>query len=413
LPASTRRRAKSAPPLELPAPELVPLDAIERYPGNARTHDLDLIVESLAVNSQYRPLIVQDSTGRIIAGNGTHEAAERLGWERVYVQRIDVSDEHARRILLVDNRANDRAGYDEALLAELLQDLPSLEGTGYADDDLQAILASTGELTPGKDTEPSEPPAEPKAVRGDVYVLGRHRVMCGDSTSADDVDRLLAGERANLLFTDPPYGMSYRSAKLGGIEGDDLRGSELEDLVRDALALAAAHRQPGAGAYVWCTWRTYPEFITALVGAGLEPTACIVWSKERIGPGLAHYRPEHEFCLYCRPEGDGDHELCVYCKGETWEGGRGESDVWELPRDRNYVHPTQKPIGLGERALTNSTQLGGSVLDPFGGSGSTLIAAENLQRRAFLMELDPAFVDVIVDRWERHTGEKAVLEEQS
>jgi hypothetical protein len=159
--------------------------------------------------------------------------------------------------------------------------------------------------------------------------------------------------------------------------------------------------------YVWCTWRTFPEFQSAIAGAGLSPSSCIVWKKGRVGPGSAHYRPEHEFCMYCTPEEEGDHELCIYCAGEHWAGGRGLSDVWEAARESNYLHPTQKPVELAEKAFKPSLPYGGSVLDLFGGSGSTLIAAENLGRRAYVMELDPGYCDVIVDRWERHTGRVA------
>lgn len=388
-----------------------PIETLQPFERNPRRGDLKRIIESLERNGQYRPIVVNTGTltGRayeVLAGNHTFLAAKALGWDEIAVTYVDVDDETAKRIVLVDNRASDVAGYDEDALAEILSELSDLEGTGYVPEDLDELLGAAGQ-TPGKDTEPAPKPKKPKARLGDVFVMGDHVLVCGDATDASVLDRLMGRRRADLIFTDPPYGMSYESAKLGGIKGDDLRGDDLIDMVQVALQLGVAHRKPTAAAYVWCSWRTYPEFIRALAGAELQPSACIVWSKGRPGPGSAHYRPEHEYCLFCRPEEEGDHELCVYCKGEEWSGGRGQSDVWEVPRDTGYVHPTQKPVALAEKAVTNSTRAGGVVLDLFGGSGSTLIACENLNRRARLVELDPGYVDVIVDRWERHAGAKA------
>ena len=317
----------------------VPVDSLTPYERNPRRGDLKGIKESLRRHGQYRPIVVNRGslTGRpdeVLAGNHTLEAARSLGWSEVAATFVDVDDDTAKRIVLVDNRSNDVAGYDDAVLIDLLQSLPDFEGTGY---DLAALdeLLGDGGMTPGKDTEPKPKPATPKSAVGDLYLLGEHRLVCGDATRADHVDLLLDGGLVDVVYTDPPYGMSYQAfdRQFEVIEGDDLRGDELVALVRDALALAAAHRAPGAAAYVWCTWRTYPEFVQAVVDAGLKPSGCIVWKKGRVGPGSAHYRPEHEFCLYCRPEVDNDHDLCVYCAGDIWEGGRGQSDVWEVSRE--------------------------------------------------------------------------------
>jgi DNA modification methylase len=386
----------------------VPIDSVKPHGRNPRRGDVKEIVRSLRHHGQYRPIVVNSRTSEVLAGNHTLEAARALGWEDIAATFVDVDEDQAARIVLIDNRSNDLAGYDDAALTELLASLPDLEGTGYSPQDLTELLAAGGQ-TPGKDTEPKPRPKKPKARRGDVYVLGDHRLICGDATESADLERLLGREHPPLIYTDPPYGISYQAfdRKFDVLEGDDLRGEELRALVSGALELARRHQQAGGATYVWCSWRTYPEFVQALEAAGLKPSACIVWKKGRVGPGSAHYRPEHEFCLLCRPEVEGDHDLCLYCKGETWDGGRGQSDVWEVPRDTGYVHPTQKPVALAERALENSTRGGDLVLDMFGGSGSTLLACENLNRRARLLELDPAYVDVIVDRWERHTGRAA------
>ena len=389
----------------------VPIDSLKPHIGNPRRGHVQTIKASLARLGQYRPIVVNRGslTGRpneVLAGNHTVRAARDLGWKEIAATFVDVDEDTAARILLIDNRANDLAGYDDGALIELLQSLPDFDGTGYDQEALDDLLGDA-DLTPGKVTEPGPKPRKPKSRVGDLLLLGDHRLVCGDATSPDHMDLLLDSEPPALLFTDPPYGMDYQSAKLGGIEGDKLAGDELKALVHDSLALARTYIAESASTYVWCTWRTYPEFVEAVTAAGLEISGCIVWKKGRVGPGQAHYRPEHEFCLYCRPAEDNHHELCVYCAGDTWEGGRGQSDVWEISRDARYVHPTQKPIALAERAMENGTKRRQVVLDPFGGSGSTLIAAENLKRRARLMDLDPGYVDVIVDRWERHTGLQA------
>lgn len=380
----------------------VPVASVKPYGRNPRRGDVREIANSLRKTGQYRPIVVNKRTGEVLAGNHTLRAAQSLGWEDIAATFVDVDEDTAARIVLVDNRSNDLAGYDDELLLELLQSLPDLDGTGYDEDALDDLLGDAG-LTPGKDTEAKPRPKKPATQEGDLIVLGEHRLLCGDATDPGALDMLMGGEPAAVIYTDPPYGMSYRTGDHGPIKGDDLRGDDLKALVHDSLALARGHA-PGAGVYVWCTWRTYPEFTDALDRAGLDPTACIVWKKGRVGLGNADYRPEHEFCLYCSPDLEGDHELCVYCAGTSWEGGRGQSDVWEVPRDTGYVHPTQKPVALAERALQNSTRRRGVVLDVFAGSGSTLLAAENLGRRARLMELDPGYCDVIAERWARHTG---------
>ena len=235
--------------------------------------------------------------------------------------------------------------------------------------------------------------------------------MCGDSTSIDAVTTLMAGAKADMVFTDPPYGMSYgggRAGKVGSndgtvkkfgvIKGDDKTGGELVELVREAISSAVVVSKSGAAIYVCFPWRTYSEFETAMLECGLKPSACIVWDKKSIGLGNANYRPQHEFIFYV--------------KGGAWYGNRAQSDVWYMSRGAtgNYVHPTQKPVELIERALENSSKGGDTVIDLFGGSGSTLIACEKLGRHARLMELDPKYVDVIVKRWQAFTGQQATHE---
>jgi DNA modification methylase len=199
--------------------------------------------------------------------------------------------------------------------------------------------------------------------------------------------------------------MSYSGGRHGQILGDEKRGDELMDMVGGALAGARAVMAAGAAAYVCFTWRTWIEFETSMRRVGFRPDACIVWDKGSIGLGNQHYRPQHEFIFF-------QHDFLFYAKGERWRGGKAESDVWTIHRAPvgTYVHPTQKPVELIERALGNSSLRGDTVLDVFGGSGSTLIACERMMRRARLVELDPKYVDVIVRRWQDFSGKQASLE---
>jgi DNA modification methylase len=298
-----------------------------------------------------------------------------------------------------------------------LQDLDAegfdLSLTGFNPDEIGNFLAEPTEGLTDEDAVP-EVPAVPVTVEGDVWILGRHRLMCGDSTSQSAFDGLMGGVLADMIFTDPPYGMSYGGGRArgedqkfknrsGGIKShgmimnDDLQGDDLIALVRDAIATSTACMKSGGALYACFTWRTYAEFEAGLESCGHKVKACIVWDKKSIGLGNSNYRPQHEFIFYC---------------GGQWYGDKSQSDVWYMSRGAtgDYVHPTQKPVELVERALNNSSKAGDIVIDCFGGSGSTLIACEKTARSARLMELDPKYCDVIVKRWQEFTGQQATLE---
>ena len=296
-----------------------------------------------------------------------------------------------------------------------LQDLNSegfdLSLTGFDLSEISAFLEEPTEGLTDEDAVP-EAPEVPVTVEGDVWLLGRHRLMCGDSTLIDAVDRLMDGQKADMVFTDPPYGMSYGGGRAAGstkkgalvkahgmIKGDDLKGDDLIGMIRDAVGSAISVCKSGAAKYVCFPWRTYAEFESALDQVGMTVSACIVWDKKSIGLGNANYRPQHEFIFYS--------------KGDSWHGDKSQSDVWYNSRGATgaYVHPTQKPVELVEKAISNSSKGQDIVIDVFGGSGSTLIACEKTSRDCRMMELDPKYCDVIILRWQEFTGHKATHEQ--
>lgn len=396
------------------------LNSLIPYINNARTHDdaqVTQIASSIKEFGFNNPILI-DKDGGIIAGHGRLMAAKKLGLLEVPTIMLGhLSDIQRKAYILADNRIALNSGWDNELLALELQDLDSeidLSLLGFNADELDALLNPI-ELTDGLTDEDAVPdvPAIPHTVLGDVWLLGKHRVMCGDSTIIDAVEKLMDGQKADMVFTDPPYGMSYGGGRAQGnhslnkrggvvvkahgmILGDDKTGNDLIQLIRDALLSAVTTSKSGSATYVCFPWRTYSEFEAAMLECGLEASACIVWDKKSIGLGNANYRPQHEFIFYC--------------KGGAWFGDKAQSDVWYMSRGATgqYVHPTQKPVELIEKALNNSTKSGDTVLDVFGGSGSTLIAAEKTGREARLMELDPKYVDVIIKRWQEFTGKIAI-----
>lgn len=383
-------------------------------PRNPRRHpaaQVQRIADAMRSWGWTAPVLIA-ADGEIIAGEARWKAAGLLKLAMVPVVVLPHLDERGRdAVRLADNRLAMAASWDEELLARVLRDLETLEvaavDLGFDEAELAALMADPPAPPAGPEVDQAEAPSvEPTARLGDVWGLGRHRLVCGDATDPATFARLFAEGRpaalvtgmepaADLVWTDPPYGMSYKGRTHGGIIGDDARGGDLVQLVTGAVGNAVRHARPGAAVYVCLTWRTYREFAEALEAAGIQPAACIVWDKGWIGPGTLHYRPRHEWILYGR--------------GKRWYGGRGEGDVWTVKRDfaGDYVHPTQKPVALVERALANSSIAGDVVLDVFGGSGSTMIACERLGRQARLVELDPRYCDAIIRRWETFTGSRA------
>ena len=397
--------------------QTVGIDEVIPYAKNPRKNDaaVDKVAGSLKEFGWRQPIVV-DAEMVVIAGHTRLAAARKLKLDQVPIHiATDLTANQIKAYRIADNRVSQEAKWDDDLLALELADLDlenyDLSKTGFNDDELAALMAEA--ITEGlvdEDQVPPEPET-PVTVLGDIWQLGRHRVMCGDSTSIDAVDRLMETRPADMVFTDPPYGMSYGGGRAAGstpkgaivkahgmILGDDYQGDDLIDLVRQAISAAYASSKSGAAYYICFTWRTYSEFEAAIVDAGLKIANCIVWDKKSIGLGQSNYRPQHEFIFYV--------------KGDGWQGDKSQSDIWKMSRGATgeYVHPTQKPVELIEKALANSSKSGDTILDVFGGSGSTLIACEKTNRQARLMELDPKYVDVIVKRWQDFTGLIAINE---
>ena len=372
-------------------------------PNNARKHDeknLEAIKGSLSQFGQRKPIVVQGQV--VIAGNGTLEAARQLGWEEISIVQVpeDWTPEQAKAFALADNRSAELAKWDMQILNAQLMELDAVEFN------IEAIgfeLPQVLELENADDVnEIPEAPEEPITKIGDVWKLGEHRVLCGDATSIDSYQKLLGDEKVDLVWTDPPYGVAYvgKTKDALTIENDTLDAGQLESFLRDAFTNIFAFTKPGACWYVASpSGNLFQSFSIPL--SELEVWKhTLVWVKDVLVMGRADYHYRHESIFYGWTPGAA-HQTPPDRKQDT---------IWEFPKPRaNREHPTMKPVELIIRAINNSSRAKDLLLDPFGGSGSTLIAAEQTQRVARLMELDPKYVDVIVKRWETLTGKKAEL----
>lgn len=385
--------------------ETWPIERLTEYARNPRKNDHAVDKIAAAIKEfGFRVPVVAKSDGLVVDGHLRLKAAKKLGMAEVpVILADDMTEAQIKAFRISVNRMAEFAEWDNDLLALEFAELTDmgfdLDLTGFTADEIDALTPV--QVEEGLTDEDAVPdvPADPVTRLGDVWVLGSHRLMCGDSTSIDAFDSLMAGQHADMIFTDPPYGMSYDGGRgkkqFGMIKNDDAQGTDLIALVRDALATAKASCKEGASAYVCFPWRTYAEFENAMQSCGMDINSCIVWDKKSVGLGHQDYRPQHKFIFYS--------------KGGKFYGDRAQSDVWYMSRGNTgaYVHPTQKPVELVEKAINNSSKKGDLVVDCFGGSGSTLIACEKIGRHARLMELDPKYCDVIVKRWQDFTGKIA------
>ena len=394
-----------------------PADKVERrkvsdlipYARNARTHSDAQVAQIAASISEWgwtTPVLV-DEAGSIIAGHGRVMAARKLGLSDVPVMvAAGWSEAQKKAYVLADNQLALNAGWDMDLLKVEVGDL-NVEGfdlnlIGFDDKLLADLLAEPTEGLTDPDEVP-EPPADPVTVLGDVWVLGGHRLLCGDSTSINDLERLCAGQKVDMWLTDPPYNVAYegKTKKALTIQNDSMNDEFFRQFLRDAYVAADSVMKPGAVFYIWHADSEGYNFRGAAFDAGWKVRQCLIWKKSAMVMGRQDYQWKHEPCLYGWKEG----------AGHLWATDRKQTTILEFDKpSRNGEHPTMKPVALFEYQLLNNTKGGDIVLDSFGGSGTTMIAAEKNGRHARLMELDPKYCDVIVTRWQDFTGQKAVHE---
>jgi DNA modification methylase len=377
----------------------VAVDKLIPYAKNSRTHSPEQVAQIAASIKEFgfRNPILVDGVG-IIAGHGRLMAAQKLGLDKVpTIDCSDMTESQKKAYIIADNKLALNAGWDTAMLSIEMKDLEDegfdLTLLGFDDKELNALLEP--EVTEGLTDEDAVPdvPEEPKTKLGDIYILGNHRLMCGDSTSIDAVDDLMQSDKADMVFTDPPYGVDYQ-----GINNDSRDG--LEDLLRGAFANYFGHSKSGAAIYCFHSDRCADVF-HKVFREFFHFSSMIIWAKNSLTLSQTDYQSQHEPCLYGWMN-NGSH---------SWYSDRKQTSVWEFHKERFEGHTTPKPVALVEKAITNSSKGGDIVIDLFGGSGSTMIAAEKTGRCSRLMELDPKYCDVIVKRWEDFTGKKAVLSE--
>lgn len=431
-----------------------PRARLKRFNRNPRTHSEEQVQELAAFIRDVgwtNPILVDIDTEEILAGHGRLAAAEFIDMDPLPVIPLSGLNESQRKaIVIADNRLAENAGWDEALLGELLGELRDEEYDisllGFDEEELDALLPDEdddlgdGTGVPDEDDVP-EPTENPVSQEGDLWRLGKHRLLCGDSTSQAAAVRLMGGDEADALWTDPPYNVNYES-KAGKIQNDHMSADLFGAFLRDVYKTAISVMRPGAPAYIAHADTEGEAFRREFREAGFYLSGCLIWRKNSLVLGRSDHHWQHEPILYGWKPGaahswygernkttifEFDEEPVQQLSENEWQIGEGETalvitgDNIQIQRARgtvffeekprsNAIHPTMKPVALIERMLQNSTKRGDAVLDLFGGSGSTLIACEKLARTAKIMGLDPKFVDVIIHRWQEYTGREARLD---
>ncbi len=383
----------------------VPIDTLTALDGNPRVGDVPAVARSLERFGQRKPIVV-DGNGMIIAGNHTWLAAKSLGWSRIAVVQFDDDEATARAFALADNRTSELGSYDDEALRDMILSVVDVDpdlitAAGYTDEALAEILADDLPDLPPEDEAP-EPPATPITAPGDVWILGGHRVVCADATDPLAYELLLGDDKVDCVWTDPPYGVEYvgKTKDALTIKNDGAEGLTL--LLADTFANITLVGKDGAAVYVAHPAGTLAvKFMQAFTDAGWRLHQTLVWDKQTIALGHSDYHYSHEPILFGYLPGGGRRGR----GGRGWYGDNSQRSVISVPKpSANREHPTMKPIELVSRCLQNSAPRGGLVLDPFGGSGSTLMACEYTGRKGRLLELDPTYVDVICRRWQEFTG---------
>lgn len=387
---------------------MLSIAALVPYARNSRTHSKEQIAQIAASIREFgftNPVLI-DGQGGIVAGHGRVMAAQSLGVGSVPCLRVDwLTEAQKRAYVIADNQLALNAGWDDAVLADELRALQGedfdLNLLGFGADELTALLAdppTDGETDP--DATP-EPPAVPISKHGDVWVLGKHRLICGSSTDADTVAKVLAGVQPHLMVTDPPYGVEYdadwRNHALRA-DGSPVAGRAVGKVLNDDNAdwREAWALFPGEVAYIWHAGSKAHIVAESLLACGFEIRAQVVWNKNNFSISRGHYHPKHEPCWYAVRKGGTGH----------WGGDRKQSTVWDIPKNQKSEtgHSTQKPVECMKRPIENNSVPGQAVYEPFSGSGTTIIACEMTGRICYAIELSPAYVDVAVRRWQEFTG---------
>jgi site-specific DNA-methyltransferase (adenine-specific) len=379
------------------------VDALIPYDNNPRKNDkaVDAVAASISEFGFKVPIII-DSKGEIVAGHTRLKAAKQLGIDTVpVIIADDLTPEQIKAFRIADNKSAEFADWDFDLLASefsALADLGvDLDITGFSETEIASLL--------DQDTEEDEIPPlpdDPKSKRGELYQLGAHRLMVGDATSAEDLERLMSGKDADLYLTEPPYNVDYtgKTKKALKIENDKQDDAGFQGFLTDAFTTAAKHLKSGAAYYIFHADSEGYNFRAAAKEAGFVLRQCLVWVKNSMVLGRQDYQWQHEPVLYGWVSG----------ASHAWYGDRKQTTVLNFDRPTvSELHPTTKPVAMLEYLIRNSSKAGDVVLDCFLGSGSTLIACENMGRACYGLELDPRYADVIIARWEAATGDKAVL----
>ena len=381
------------------------LEEIKPYEKNPRNNDnaVDAVANSIREFGFKVPIII-DKDNVIVAGHTRYKASQKLGLKTVpCIKADDLNEEQIKAFRLADNKVSEQATWDFKLLDEELDGITmDMEQFGFVMDEEVEIV----------EDEVPDVPEEPKSKSGYIYILGNHRLMCGDSTKEEDVKKLIGDFKMDLLITDPPYNVEIvggnhsespaERKKKGNltIQNDKMDNDSFHDFLLSAFKNAYMALKDGAAFYCWYASKEVVNFHSTLEEAGFSVKQELIWNKSSLVMGRQDYQWKHEPCLYGWKE----------TNSHMWYGDRKQTTVidWERPTKAD-LHPTMKPIGLFDYQIKNSSKQGDSILDLFGGSGTTLMACEQNNRNAFIMEYDPRYVDVIIQRWENFTGKKAKL----
>ncbi|MDY6334076.1 MAG: site-specific DNA-methyltransferase [Lachnospiraceae bacterium] len=385
--------------------EQVPIDKLVPYARNARTHSKEQIAQLRASLREFgfvSPAVI-DSKYNILVGHGRVQAAREEGYKTIpCVFAENLTDAQKRAYILADNQLALNAGWDEEMLSVELSDLKDesfdLSLLGFDEKDLEKLMAGPDDGGAQDDDFDLSAALEKASFveKGDLWTVGKHRLLCGDATSPEDVERLMGGKTANLILTDPPYGVSFKASDGLTIENDSLKGDEFYKFLLSAFTNMAAHLEKGGAAYVFHADTEGLNFRKAFIDAGFHLAGVCIWVKNSLVLGRSDYQWQHEPILYGFLQ-NGKH---------PWYSDRKQTTIWNFNKPkRNKDHPTSKPLDLLSYPIKNSSQENAIVLDTFGGSGSTMMACEQMNRICYMSELDPKYASVILRRYVEDTGD--------